>query len=572
MILEEQKNWWRESRFGMFIHWGLYSLLERGEWVMFKERIPVKEYEKLAKDFNPVSFDADQWVKIAKEAGMKYIVITVKHHDGFSMFKTKVSPFNIVDATPYGREVLKDLANACAREGLKLCFYYSHVREWRHPHAQSLEMQHPSWCGNFGNFWDYPDEGHKNLQIYIDEFDKPQLEELLTQYGPIGIIWFDTPSLIRPDQAKELVDTVRKFQPDCLVNSRVSDDESVDYDYLSLGDCEIPQIPAAEDWETPMTICGIDWGYSSLPDNKYRSPKELIHQLVNIASLGGNYLLNVGPTAEGVIPEEAVERLGIIGKWMSINSKAIYGTQGSPFEKSPSWGRITYSESILYLHVYEWQKHILLYGLKNKVKSCYLLKDTGCSIQYKQCCDPLSESHQLEIALPDITPDQYCTVIVVEMEGIPDVDQTIMQDESGIIQLSAVQASIHKEAEDSRIRKWRTGAIKDWFHTEDWLSWDFITTQSGQYNLKLSIWIGYGNLGSDYEHEIEIMINDQKIRCRVEDEKVQKSYGQPLEINMGSIMLEQAAHNTASIKAVKINKKNLKGFSFYSLKIAPVEK
>ena len=289
MTRDQAMTWWRESRFGMFIHWGIYSLMGMGEWVMYLKRIPVREYEKLAAHFDPVDFDADEWVRLAKETGMKYIVITAKHHDGFSMFRTKVDRFNVVDATPYKKDVMAELGAACERHGVRLCFYYTHVREWRHPHAQSLEAKSPDMYGNYGSFWDYPDEARKNLQTYIDGFDKPQLKELLTQYGSIGIIWFDTPSLVRPDQAQELIDLVRNVQPNCLVNSRAG--RHVQADYHSLGDDEVPEFNNGVDFETPMTICHA-WGYVSAllthPSGSRWVTALLIHLLagLRIRSLG----------------------------------------------------------------------------------------------------------------------------------------------------------------------------------------------------------------------------------------------------------------------------------------------
>ncbi len=569
MKSQQRKDWWRKGRFGMFIHWGLYSLMGRGEWVMYRERIPVKEYEKLAADFNPARYNAEEWVKLAKKTGMKYIVITAKHHDGFSMFKTEVSPYNIVDATPYGREILTELAEACRREGLKLCFYYSHVREWRHPMAQSLEVQGVDWCGNFGNFWDYRDEWRKDLQTYIDEFDKPQLKELLTKYGPVGIMWFDTPSHIRPDQAAELIRLVRELQPECLVNSRVGDDEGLDFDYLSLADCEIPETAVGMDWETPMTICN-DWGYNCLPGNKYRSPEEVIRQLVNIVSLGGNYLLNVGPDGDGVIPEEARACLDEVGRWMEVNGEAVYGTKGSPFADAPLQGRITAKGNRLFFHVFDWKETASLFGLKNRVKSCSLLSDSSHEIRFTQHMDSVLGYTRLKLDLPEPPPDPYCTVIVIECEGEPEAGGIIIQEDERPIRLSASRANIHKTAEDSRVKVSRSGALQDWFHTGDWLSWEYIATLPGEYEVKLSVATSQYGQEWDYGHEVKITVNGQNLLCRVEEEKAGGLEGKPQIIKAGRIRLEQAGRYEAVLRAESICWKNLKGLTFASLELVPV--
>jgi alpha-L-fucosidase len=393
-------KWWRDARFGMFIHWGIYSQLGRGEWVQFNEKIPVKEYEKLAATFNPAKFDADAWVKLAKDAGCKYIVITAKHHDGFSMFRTKLSPFNIIDATPLKRDPMAELAKACQQQGLRLCFYYSHVREWRHPLAQSFESGN-----NYGNSWDYKDESKKDLSRFVDEFAKPQLRELLTQYGPIGLIWFDTPSFLKDEKAKECISLVRSLQPECLVNSRVG---GSGWDYVSMGDCEVPPEGLGKDWEAPMTNCG-SWGYSSDPNNRYHTPQELIHLLVNCASMGGNLLLNVGPTGEGVIPPQATGPLEAVGKWMKQNGESIYGTQASPFKKPFVWGRCTQRPGKLYLHVYNWPKtKLLVPGLKNKVEKAYLLSDPE-----QKPLAILQMEDNVAVELPAEAPDKLDSVVVL---------------------------------------------------------------------------------------------------------------------------------------------------------------
>ncbi len=564
----DRLHWWRESRFGLFIHWGLYSLLGRGEWVMYDDKIPVQEYEKLAHEFNPAEFDAESWVKLAKSAGMKYIVITAKHHDGFSMFRTKVSRFNMVDATPYGRDVMSELAQACQREGLTLGFYYSHVREWRHPHAQSLEVKGPTLLGNYGNSWDYREEWHKNLQTYLDEFDKPQLKELLTQYGPIGIIWFDTPSLIRPDQAQELVDLVRELQPNCLVNSRVADDPSVTYDYLSLGDCEIPGVDAGVDWETPMTICEA-WGYNAQPDNQYRSPEELIHQLVDIVSMGGNYLLNVGPTPNGVIPQEAQDRLATMGQWIRVNGEAIYGTEGSPFKQRPDWGRVTYKDHRLYLHVYRWKSVVALLGLASKARRCYFLADPSTGVAYKQSHDDSLGIHRLELELPARPLDPFCTVIVVELDGPPQVNNTIAQDDAGI-RLSAIQAAIHREAEGSTLQVSRAGSTNDWFDSADWLSWDYVVTEPGEYDVDLVVESSRFGRMWDYGHEVEVIVGSQKLTGHVAKNDAPASDG-PLTLRMGRLRFDTPSQYRAVLKATEITRRNLVGLRFMSLELVRSE-
>ena len=335
-------EWFTEGKFGMFIHWGPYSVLggewkghriEQGdiaEWIMQRFQIPVEEYRKVAATFNPTGFNARDWVALAKSTGMKYIIITSKHHDGFAMYDSEVSNYNIVDYTPFNRDPLKELSEACAEAGIKLCVYYSHREDWEHPYA-------------YGNTWDF-DSSQTNLDVmdypelfrkYLDEKAIPQLKELLTNYGPLGIVWFDR-GMYTQEQGKEFADLVHTLQPGCLVNGRVGHyDKELLGDYQSMTDNGMPIGGIEEYWETPQTL-NDTWGYSK-QDQNWKSPEEIIRRMVTIVSNGGNYLLNVGPTGEGIIPAPSVGILTEVGKWMEINSESIYGTSPSPFSYQLPW-------------------------------------------------------------------------------------------------------------------------------------------------------------------------------------------------------------------------------------------
>ncbi len=318
----KRMKWWKDARFGMFIHWGAYAVpagIYHGkvvpgaaEWIMYTAKIPVKEYEQFAREFNPVKFNADEWVKTAKQAGMKYIVITAKHHDGFCMWDTKLTDYNIVDYTPFKRDVLKELSEACKKEGMNLGFYYS-IMDWHNPLAHG-----------------------DSFPKYRDEYMKPQLKELLTRYGDIKILWFDGEWIDEwtEEQGRDLYNYVRNLKPDIIVNNRVGKgragmqgmNKGKDY----VGDFGTPEqgiLDTKSDfsWETCMTM-NHTWGYKNT-DHDWKSPEVLIHNLIDISSKGGNYLLNVGPDAEGIIPAASVSRLQAMGRWLDINGEAIYGTR-----------------------------------------------------------------------------------------------------------------------------------------------------------------------------------------------------------------------------------------------------
>ncbi len=420
--------WFREAKYGLFIHWGLYAIpagewkgkrsLGLGEWIMNRSQIPVKEYEQLAARLNPVKFDPDAWVQLAQDAGMKYIVITSKHHDGFAMFASKVSRYNIVDATPYKRDVLKELADACAKRNMRLGFYYSQAQDWHEP-------------GGAGNTWDFgPDQGPdgKELKAY-DEYlrnkAEPQVKELLTGYGPVALIWFDTPRMMTPERGKRFTNLVRSLQPTTLIDGRLG----TDGDYRSTGDNVIPSETSTEAWETPATI-NDTWGYRT-DDTNWKSPGQIAFKLVDIVSKGGNYLLNVGPTAEGVIPQASQDILRTVGRWLKVNGEAVYGAGPSPFGDEfgeysargakdvrgnklflpqTEW-RVTAKPGKLYFTFFsEPRAPFELPAMKNAITRAYRLADKA-PVELKR------EAGRVNFTLERPVLDPMATVIVVEYEG-----------------------------------------------------------------------------------------------------------------------------------------------------------
>ena len=406
---QDKMEWWRNARFGMFIHWGIYSVPAGvyqgkeipgiGEWIMNNAKIPVAEYEKYAAQFNPVDFNANEWVKLAKEAGMKYIVITSKHHDGFAMFHSQVSRYNVVDATPFKRDVIAEMAAACKKYGIALGLYYSQAQDWHAPGGTAI-----------GGHWDKAQDG--DMDQYLDRIAVPQVHEILNNYGKIKILWFDTPEGMTPERAAKFMPELQKH-PDLIINNRLGGGVE--------GDLETPEqhIPATgipgKNWESCMTM-NDTWGFKT-NDHNWKSAKTLVRNLIDIASKGGNYLLNVGPTSMGLIPEASVKRLKEIGAWMKINGEAIYGTSASPFKKL-SWGRCTRKtegdKELLYLHIFDFPENGILTipGLAGKIYKAYPLSDK------KEMLQVTANGNNPEIDLTHVARDSFATVIVAEISKV----------------------------------------------------------------------------------------------------------------------------------------------------------
>jgi alpha-L-fucosidase len=409
-----KQQWWKDAKYGLFIHWGLYSQLAGewkgsktagiGEWIMKHMQIPVEEYAEIAKEFNPVGFNAAEWVALAKEAGMKYLVITAKHHDGFAMFHSKCSGYNIVDATPFGRDPMKELAAECKKAGIRLCFYYSQTQDWHDPN---------------GYGYGKPDE-EKDFGKYINNKCLPQLTELLTQYGEIGLIWFDTPMAMDPKYSDMIYKHVKGIQPDCIVSGRIGNRVG---EYMSTGDNMIPAAPYFGDWEVPATL-NDTWGYKYY-DNNWKDPKKVVELLVKINSRGGNYLLNVGPDGKGVIPQGSADILRRAGGWMRENGESIYATKPVPvMPYEYNWGFCTRRDHRLYLHVLRKVSSIALQNIKNQIKSVTLLK-TGEPLAYEVSYSKASNRHKIVIQLPEACLDPLDTVIAMEYAEADPVYETL---------------------------------------------------------------------------------------------------------------------------------------------------
>jgi alpha-L-fucosidase len=423
---------------------------------------------------------------------MKYITITSKHHDGFAMFRSAASPYNIYDATPFHRDPLKELAAACQKYGLKLCFYYSQTQDWHEAD------------GN-GNVWDWPDESKKDFTKYLDAKVIPQVRELLTNYGPIGMIWFDTPRIITPAQSEKLAALVHELQPACLVNGRVGHNAG---DYDSVGDNQISVGKIKREWETPVTM-NDTWGFKK-NDSNWKSPEIIIRQLAATSSRGGNYLLNVGPTALGEIPPPSVERLAEVGKWMRVNEESIRGTSAGPFPYDQPWGVITSKPGKLYLHVFTWPgNQLAFYGLKSKVRSAKLLAG-GAALKFTQTMAKGDDFDALRIAIPATAPDVRDTVIALDIDGTANVDPGVMQQPNGVVSLFSYLGDLHPPT-GVRANLDSRGVTAGWTTAGGSLEWSFRANRAGTYEVHVITSEQKDGRGWDGAQKVSVTLGDQNV-------------------------------------------------------------
>jgi alpha-L-fucosidase len=473
-------RWWREARFGMFIHWGVYAvpagtykdkqIAGIGEWIMLRGKIPVAEYRGYATQFNPVKYDPQAWAALAQAAGMKYVVITSKHHDGFALYDSKVSDWDIADATPHKKDLLTPLARAVRRRGLKFGLYYSHAQDWTHPGGAKSGYDE-------GKGWDPAHEG--SFDAYLAKVAVPQVEEILTRFTP-DILWWDTPRWMNQQRAALLQPFV-SARPRLITNNRLGGGFQ--------GDSDTPEqfIPATgipgRDWEVCMTM-NDTWGYKSY-DQNWKSTRELIQKLSDIVSKGGNFLLNVGPTADGEIPAASVERLTEVGRWMKVNGEAIYGTTASPFAKL-AWGRATTrakkAGATLYLHVFDWPADgkLNVPGLRNEIRRATLLAS-------KQPLKSARSEQGTTITLPAAAPDASVSVVKLDLVGPVDVIKVWpRQSADGAVALTAIEADIHNVlGTDARVESKRGAEahVGNWTDARAWVGWKFRIDSPGKFDV-----------------------------------------------------------------------------------------
>ena len=509
----KRTKWWRDAKFGMFIHWGIYAVPADAtdkegrhriaEWYFSNKQMQMADYEKFAGQFNPVQFDASRWVKTAKDAGMKYMVITSKHHDGFGIWDSKVSNWDIIDRTPYKRDILRALSQECKKQGIKLGFYHS-IMDWHHPDY----LPRRAWEK------DTRPAAGADYNKYVG-YMKAQLRELVTNYDP-AILWFDGEweNTWTHQMGEDLYKYVKSLKPNILINNRVDKGRQGMQGMTSsaqfFGDFGTPEqeVPPSgfsdgRLWESCMTL-NETWGYAK-NDNKWKSAEQLIRTLIDIAHKGGNFLLNVGPTETGEFTPETYDRLAKMGAWLKANGKSIYGTTASPFKRLAFNGRATRKGNTIYLHVFQWPgKAITLSGLQTPVREARVLA-TGEKLNLYKAAGDLKNPDSIGISEPKQGVDPIATVIELRLAGKPvivEMTPAVHSEAGDVFTLTASEAAVKGES-----LRYEQGGGKDnlgyWTNANDSASWDLEVARPGRYRVEVLYACAPGNEGSTFRVQLQ---------------------------------------------------------------------
>lgn len=561
----ERARWFIHDRFGMFIHWGVYSGAEGiwkgethrdannyAEWIYYRNRISKEEYVTLLDRFHWDEINPEEWVILAKQAGMKYITFTAKHHDGFALWDSKISNYDIGEYTSHKRDMVKELAAACQKHGLKMGLYYSHWVDWEHEYG-----------------WDHTREIKKlsseDYNRYWQEKVIPQMHELLTQYGPISMFWFDmwihhSETIVTKEQLLQLKNMIRELQPHCLINSRLglSLEEDPDIDFKTLGDNQLGSKKENFPWQSPATVAH-SWGFNAY-DTEWKSTTTLLNSLINNVSLNGNLMLNIGPRANGEVPYETIQRLNEMGHWLQVNGESIYGAEAIDLPADMhDWGTITCRKTSegknLYLQILNWplQNKINLTGLTSIPHRVYLLADKSKS--------PLVFDHEgalTEISLPLIKPDPFVSVAVIEYSGEPDVkpELTAKTTDNGY---SLKPGKTLSPATDKITPASRRGTIPAYvavFDSSQTFSWNIYVDEPGEKTVDIS----YSMQSNSGKSKIKIFTSEENLI--ISSKATGKTVGEP---NSNWIIDNFEAHRAGNINFSQ------KGYYTITAEIEPFE-
>ena len=547
--LEKRGRFFDWGKYAMFIHWGLYSHIANhwdgktyygiSEWIMSPRVANIKpdEYMAVAKNFNPVNFDAKQIARLAKDAGMKYIIVTSKHHDGFAMYHSQCNKFNVVDATPFKRDPMKELAEACKQEGLGFGFYYSHNQDWTYPGGSGGPK-----TDSYGN--------EKTFDDYFIEKCLPQVEEITRNYGEIELIWFDTPGKMPEKYARQLVEVVHRNQPRALVSGRVGFDMG---DYKTMGDMQVPLKNIYGLWEG-VDVTNDSWGFAWYDEN-WKSPKQLLVNLISTVARGGTYMLNVGPDGLGRIPEPAQEALRSVGKWIAKYPQVIYSAEASPWQRAFPWGDAVVNNGKIYLAVYQWPTSGELYlpGLKTEIASIRLLNTKkGKKLNYSK------EESWTVIRIPYQTPDPMASIIEITLKKAPEVNPVMTVDPEFGVAMSAIFArttacSVTHKSWMEKFGEWKhIDQVSDW-NEKSRVTWDFEIKTPGKYLVELTF-SGNGPKVWNVETSEGVNIRNRQNSCTIYNTQpigwisFQKSGKQTL-----TVSIPEGERENTSLAAIKIS-------------------
>lgn len=554
------KTWYDEVEFGFMMHLGLYSLLggeykEKKcdvicEWIQNRMEIPNAEYEKLAEQFNPVNFDAEDIVKRAKKCGMKYVVLTSKHHEGFALFHSEVDKFNIYDASPCKRDLVAELAEACRKHDMKLGLYYSQDLDWHEPDGGGYPETILN-CGvmNWDNRWDYPDVANKDYARCFERKIKPQLTELLTKYGEINLIWFDTPKTINKEQSEELRALVKKYQPNCVINSRIGNGYE---DYTSFGDNEFSLIKGDKPWEMVATMSDT-WGFRK-GDKQWRTPKEIQKILGKIVSRGGHYLLNVGPDETGALPEESIAIMNELAAWMEQNQEAVLGAKSNPYPYEYGFGPLTAGENCVYLHLHQMPESgvIALSDVPEKVSEVRVLGN-GQPLKFskagEQLVIQLFDAEVGDCDWKETYPEGSVTVIKVCFE------EQLAEHTKRVLPLhGAMSLSPCDGVGNGNISFRKSGAVDTgWMDTTGVITYELVAPKAGKYHLStvsgLMDWKGEYRKGN----HLVVSVNGKEYEFVMNDDQLLDSYMRAYYVGFGSELGEVELKEGLNALSVRVS-------------------